>query len=282
MLLPLLNKDGETGYILEIGAEKSMSFNELTLHKLGDFFDLIRMGSNSYLQQLDSKTQLFIQQQFTSIHPSVEWKFEQAARNFQLNSKLPDFDGSIEPIVFNDIYPLYGQADIVSSSTIRNQHILKDLQSNLSSVASLLKEWSKHIRFHLIDRYVFKIEKILNRLEKEYVSSDETEIIDLLTNEIHPLLRDLIEQYPKLPKAPFEAYQNKLDPNLDIIYHHRKDYETSVSRLNQAMGNFIQEDDEKMQEVLPHYFEKYKTDGVEYNIYLGQSILRKENLAHTI
>ena len=28
-----------------------------------------------------------------------------------------------------------------------------------------------------------------------------------------------------------------------------------------------------MQKLLPHYFEIYKTDGVEYNIYLGQSIL---------
>jgi hypothetical protein len=30
-----------------------------------------------------------------------------------------------------------------------------------------------------------------------------------------------------------------------------------------------------MQEILPHYFEKFQTDGVEYNLYLGQSLLEK-------
>jgi hypothetical protein len=32
-----------------------------------------------------------------------------------------------------------------------------------------------------------------------------------------------------------------------------------------------------MQTILPHYFEKYKTDGIEYNIYLGESILNNGN-----
>jgi hypothetical protein len=27
--------------------------------------------------------------------------------------------------------------------------------------------------------------------------------------------------------------------------------------------------------VLPHYFEKFQTDGVEYNLYLGQSLLEE-------
>ena len=34
-------------------------------------------------------------------------------------------------------------------------------------------------------------------------------------------------------------------------------------------------DQEKMQTILPHYFEKFQTDGVEYNLYLGQSILEE-------
>ena len=30
----------------------------------------------------------------------------------------------------------------------------------------------------------------------------------------------------------------------------------------------------KKQKILPHFFEKYTTDGVEYNIYLGESLLK--------
>jgi hypothetical protein len=34
----------------------------------------------------------------------------------------------------------------------------------------------------------------------------------------------------------------------------------------------LEEEREILQEAYPNYFEKYKTDGVEYNIYIGQSI----------
>ena len=50
--------------------------------------------------------------------------------------------------------------------------------------------------------------------------------------------------------------------------------------LNDSIGSLLQEQDEKMQAILPHYFEKYKTDGVEYNIYLGQSLLQEGTFTH--
>jgi hypothetical protein len=66
---------------------------------------------------------------------------------------------------------------------------------------------------------------------------------------------------------------------LDVVYEQRKRYEESVSRLNQVVGNFLEKDDERMQKVLPHFFEKYKTDGVEYNIYIGQSLLQEKKFS---
>jgi hypothetical protein len=43
------------------------------------------------------------------------------------------------------------------------------------------------------------------------------------------------------------------------------------------VAEVLDEEEHRTQALLPHYFEKYKTDGVEYNIYLGQSILQKGN-----
>jgi hypothetical protein len=45
--------------------------------------------------------------------------------------------------------------------------------------------------------------------------------------------------------------------------------------VNQAIAGYLEEEQEKMQKLLPHYFEMYRTDGVEYNLYLGQDILRE-------
>jgi hypothetical protein len=72
-----------------------------------------------------------------------------------------------------------------------------------------------------------------------------------------------------------EKYYSQLDENLGILYETRKAYEQSVNMLNKGMGEYLEEEDEKLQMELPHYFEKYKTDGVEYNMYFGKSILRK-------
>lgn len=61
-----------------------------------------------------------IQQRFTNIHPAVEWRFLQEAerRSWGLAS---------EPIVFANVYPLYGISDIRGSSEERNRAIQADL-----------------------------------------------------------------------------------------------------------------------------------------------------------
>ena len=55
-------------------------------------------------------------------------------------------------------------------------------------------------------------------------------------------------------------------------YNHRKDYEQSITRINETLSRFIDKEQSAAQKVYPHYFERFVTDGVEFNIYMGQSI----------
>jgi hypothetical protein len=43
------------------------------------------------------------------------------------------------------------------------------------------------------------------------------------------------------------------------------------------LSTFLEKQQVKAQAIFPHYFEKYKTDGVEYNLYIGQSISKQLN-----
>lgn len=275
ILLPIRIPNKGLVNIVEIAAPEALTFNALTMVQLKEFFDLMHLASEQYLRSLDNMIQFFIQQQFTSIHPSVEWKFEEVATKYEVKRTLPGFDGIIDPIVFKDIYPLYGQADIVSSSTLRNKSIQADLTANLKYVLRLMNVWNDHMQFHLLESYTIKVELILKRIKKEFISSDESTIVELLTKEIHPLLSQLNTRYPELPSGAYQQYLESLDPELDIVYDQRKNYEHSVSQLNSAISTFLEKDDRRMQKILPHYFEKYKTDGVEYNIYLGEAILKE-------
>jgi len=57
-----------------------------------------------------------------------------------------------------------------------------------------------------------------------------------------------------------------------MVYHHRKQYEQSISRINQTLATFMDKEQAAAQKVYPHYFERYITDGLEFNIHMGQSI----------
>lgn len=274
ILIPIRDAAGNLNSICELGTFREMQFNALTLLQLQEFFDLMILTSDRYMQGMENMISMFIQQQFTSIHNSVKWKFEEVATKYEVQKTLPDFDGAIDPIVFKNIYPLYGQADIVSSSKLRNKSIQADLTHNLELVLKLMEIWNDYVQFHLMESYILKVEEILNRVKKDFISSDESLIVELLNNEIHPLLKQLSLRYSALPKGPYQEYLDQLDPDLNIIYQQRRDYEQSVSQLNSAISTFLEEDDHQMQKILPHYFEKYKTDGVEYNIYIGDALLK--------
>jgi len=47
--------------------------------------------------------------------------------------------------------------------------------------------------------------------------------------------------------------------------------------INDQIANHLDRQQEKAQKIYPHYFEKYKTDGVEYNMYVGQSLVKKQD-----
>jgi hypothetical protein len=55
----------------------------------------------------------------------------------------------------------------------------------------------------------------------------------------------------------------------------RKEVEDSLTMLNDLVAQILDTEEERTQKLIPHYFEKYKTDGVDYNLYIGQSLLKR-------
>ena len=69
----------------------------------------------------------------------------------------------------------------------------------------------------------------------------------------------------------------RLDKKLNVVYEKRKEYEHSVTVLNEKLASYIDKKEEEDQAMFPHYFERYKTDGVEHNLYIGNSISEDRN-----
>ena len=88
-------------------------------------------------------------------------------------------------------------------------------------------------------------------LEHNFESQDESIIIDLLHNDIHPLLEELKGRHDDLPEAPYVEYLSIIDQKVGTVYNKRKQYEDSVNKLNRNVSNFFLQEDQKMQSTLP-------------------------------
>jgi len=275
IVAPLLNKNDKVIGLLEIGSPTPYelhSFIELKFRQITPLFSLAVERSR---EEIDNQVEAIIREQFTAVHPSVEWKFIETSYNLLEQRSRDPKKSAVDPIVFEDVYPLYAQADIVSSSTMRNDAIQGDLVDNLRKVKKVIHQCLNYLPFPLLDHALTKINRYLDELEKEFNSNDESRIVNLLHEEVHPILAYLRSRYPDLAGL-ISGYFNYLDPELKIVYRRRRDYEQSVSIVNNSISNFLEEKEKETQAVLPHYFEKYKTDGVEYEMYIGQSLLKKE------
>lgn len=279
ILIPVFNNENKLISLLEIGSTKKAGVNAITFLKLKEMIDLMKLMIITFNKEMDKLVDLIIRDNFTSIHPSVEWKFKEVATKYQVNQVNTSSDNSLEPIKFDNVYPIYGQADIVSSSSLRNEALREDLLFNLNSLNNLIEIWLEHKHFFLLESYQNRVKGLIAHLENEFESNDESTIMELLLSDIHPLLEELKGRHDDLPSSPYAEYISLLDSELGVVYDKRKLYEESVTTLNSHLSEYFSTEDALMQNTLPHYFEKYKTDGVEYNIYVGQSLLENGNFS---
>lgn len=274
LISPLKDKEGKVLGLLELGAPKAFVLNNLMALKLKEILPMFRTAIQRSREEIDNQLEVIIREQYTALHPSVDWRFVKAAYRLMQLREEKGKTAKGEPIVFEKVYPLYGQADIVSSSSIRNESIQADLIANLRAAQKLLSAADEVLDYPVLKQYQFKIEKEISQLQKGIATNDEHRIIGFITKEIHGLL-ELIRQRSDQLDLRIGEYESMLDPELGVVYDQRKRYEESIGKINDEVSCYLEEEQRALQEMLPHYFEKYKTDGVEYDLYVGQSLLRQ-------
>jgi hypothetical protein len=273
-----LSYEGETIGILELGSSRPGDVNSINALKLLDILPLFALAMKRSLEDIENKVQAIIKEKCTAIHPSVEWRFRQAAVNL-LEKEMTDEYAQMEEIKFKDVYPLYALSDIRHSSVIRNSSIQQDLKENLLLAKDVVSAAADNKKMPVLEHLKFRIDKRIMALEGGLSSGDEAGIVAFLKNDIEALFEKL-GTYGESVKEAIEKYKNSLDANLGIVYNKRKDYEESVLELNEMIAAFVEDEEQKAQLIYPHYFEKYKTDGVEFTMYIGDSIAEKESYSH--
>ena len=271
IIAPLHNRHRKIIGLLELGSPDPYSLNSYSVLKLKGIISLFGVALERSMEEVDNQIEAIIRDQFTSIHPSVEWVF--------LRSAFETFHGEGKEInedkfVFRKIYPLYGQADIVSSTAIRNKAVQADLMDHLYQIKKILGAAIKELDFPVAHQLLSEVDAHIEWIKRGVSSNNEYNILEFIKSEIHPLFR-LLRKKSKTLKEVLRRYYAYLDPQLGIVYKRRKNYEDSVAKINKVLSNYLDGQQSSTQDMCPYYFEKFQTDGLAYNIYIGQSLLRK-------
>ncbi len=273
LLAPLLDGD-ETIGMLELATPVAGKLNSVSAHKVENVLPMFTAAVKRVKEEMATEVRAIIQEECTAIHPTVQWKFFEAGVNL-MNKRRKGEDASFEEIVFKDVYPLYGMADVRNSSVERNNAIQNDLQQNLELVKGLLMRINEQRALPLLEEVIFKTEGQLKRLKRGLASGDESNVLDFLKMEIEPLVSHFAKDADL--SLVVQEYQSKLDPNTGVVYKRRKSFEESLERINQTITACLDEAEKSAQKMFPHYFEKYKTDGVEYSLYVGSELVKDRN-----
>jgi hypothetical protein len=265
-----LKQNNELFGMLEIISSRPGHLKPPHIGKIEAALPLFTLGLEKSLELLNNEVEKVIRKKFTAVQPSVEWKFTEAALNYIITRRHHD-DVKIGRIAFHDVYPLYGAIDIRNSSTERSQSIQRDILDQLHLARKVVVRAQDETPLPLLQEIEFKIDKFIKAASDVLQSEEELSIREFMQIQVTSVFHHLQSAEPKL-KNEIDEYFAALDPQIGMLYHHRKAYEQSISRINDTLAHFIDREQAAAQKVYPHYFDRFVTDGLEFNIFMGQSI----------
>ena len=270
---PLHYQDRVIG-TLELISPRPGDLNATHLPKLEEVLPLFSMAVQRSVEELDARVQAMIKEKCTAIHPVVEWRFRKAVFNTidRKSESVSDAAAEMEPIVFENVYPLYGLADIRGSSVQRGVAIQADLLTQLRLAADVLRAACKARTLPALAELCYRVDKRIAQVQRSLNSDDEIGIVGFLRANVESLF-DLLGKFGTDVRARIELYRSALDARLGVVYRRRQLFEESVARIAEAISAYLDREEVTAQAMFPHYFEKQKTDGVDYQIYVGPSLL---------
>ena len=205
-----------------------------------------------------------VQGQFTHIHPAVEWRFSQEAERRSFG--LPP-----EPIMFKNVYPMYGISDIRGSSSERNQAIQKDLQAQFRLALQIIEIACEKRDIAFLKQLKRDLLAYVERLSQGILVEDEVRAIDYLKENCEAYFDSWQRYGPEVIQA-INAYKKAIDNEHHCVYVARDRYDKNIQEINHHLQKTWERWQGHMQEIVSHYCDIELTDGMDHMLYAGSSI----------
>ncbi|MGE8430071.1 MAG: GAF domain-containing protein [Sphingobacterium sp.] len=278
LCIPLIHNHSLSG-ILEIYSREQDQLDNETMQALGSLVPLLSQLAQDITLEFKKRIDDIIINRFTTIQPSVQWKFNHIAAQYIQELENDSQDAHIKAVVFEEVYPLYGAVDVKDSTIIRNASILKDFSFKVKQLAMLIDELSLDGKHKLIMAFSAHVDQITESLD--HISFDESmvKIIEFFRKDVQPFLEEARKQFPS-KIAVIEHYAKHFFTNRDTGEFYRNEFETSLRQINQLISRELDHFNSFIQGNYPSYFQKFRTDGIEYDIYIGESITPQQPFSY--
>ena len=275
-LLPLIFKDYKVGVMeFHLGEDSP----KIPATKLLSLKLVLEEEIERQIQEFRNSILSVILEKYTAIHPTVEWAFRDAAQDY-VNQRKAEQMAELKPIAFKRVHPLYGASDIRGSSNQRNLAIQQDLKDQITTAKSVIETAIEYSPMPKLQEIRYRLESEIDRITKGLLAGDEITVLEFLNGEVETVFEAISANIPET-RAKIAAYRETINNHHGVFYKARKNFDNSVTLLNEAIAAYYDEEQMKFQSVFPHYFEKQSTDGVDHTIYIGDA-LSKDHVYHNI
>ncbi|MBC7923068.1 MAG: hypothetical protein H7Z75_18470 [Ferruginibacter sp.] len=269
ILYPIVVSNQALG-MLEIGSVHPAALNGEVLQKVEQAIPMVTELLLYQINQFKARMEGIVHQKFTSLQPSVAWRFTEAAWVYLRQGGEKVSEDESTRVFFPGVYPFYGAIDVRNSSVERNRAIQRDLTRQLRWVGEILQTPGPPDKEEMTQELLTRNQYWESRLDRLWTPEDEVQVTAFLADEVHPCFQGLSEQPAVATRL--QPYFNHTDATTGLFYQAYRAYQESLKQINDTVNDYLEQAEKQLRTLYPHYFEKFRTDGLEYNLYIGESI----------
>lgn len=267
-MYPIATADEMLG-ILEMSSPHPNTLQEPVLNAIERVLPLIQELLQYQLRQFDERLEQAVKINFISLQPAVEWKFYETAWADVRAGRIEGDYRATTLVRFPQVYPFYGAVDVRNSSLERQQAIRQDLTDQFNAVDELLTDLLLPADLRHPEPLTAQYEQWRTKLAEGLQPDDEPDIGLFLSRELTPYLRQLVP-VQNSSQALLQRYFARIDSETGQFQQTLKRYDRSMDWLNAVINDYIVQEENQLQAIYPH--DRYRTDGMDYTLYVGQSM----------
>lgn len=274
IMFPIYHNEQVTGFFEISSKIGKYMLSEAQMVRLKPVFPIMTQLIQDIIARFNHSIENIIKEKFTSIQPAVQWKFNEAAWHYLRDHHDDEGADAVENIIFKNLHPLYGAVDIRNSTILRNQAMERDYTVQLRSLINALSSLNYHDKPQL-DHIMTTANSWRQIIQDTLTTQLEVRLNEFFNLDVQNELENLLHAEPESTEFLIPYFQS-IDEENGIAFENRRLLEAAIRKLNSTVNNFYENASAELLKIFPCYFEKFRTDGVEYDIYVGQSIVPRE------